>query len=107
MMLFLKNVQHISLYEWQGDAPAPVCFFETRVANVTRQLVQQRNYVLTAVAAAAAAAASRDADGNNKQRLVLSPRQFPLQTYGRCFFGPAVVETHKPVPLLAATFFLA
>lgn len=63
MMLFLKNVQHISLYEWKAADASPSCFFETRVANISRQLTEQRNYVLTAVAVAAAAAASRDADG--------------------------------------------
>ena len=63
MLLFLKNVQKIALYEWLPGASEPAKFFETGVVNMTPQLRDQRNYVLTAVAAAAAAAATKDAQG--------------------------------------------
>ena len=65
MMLFLKHVQNISLYEWKEGAAQPACFFQTGVVNISRRLSEQRNFVSTALAVVSAAAATRDTDGTN------------------------------------------
>jgi hypothetical protein len=45
MLLFLKNVERLSVWEWQPGEEAPVCQAEARIDAVTDDLRRKRNFV--------------------------------------------------------------
>jgi len=48
MLLFLKNVECIEIYDWVSNDEEPVLISKTHIANVTESLRKKRSYVLNA-----------------------------------------------------------
>ena len=48
MLLFLKNVECIELYDWKADSHQPTLIHRTHVSNITDKLRMKRSYMLHA-----------------------------------------------------------
>jgi sacsin len=42
VLLFLRNIAKIGIYEWKENAPAPIRLYETKVGNMTHELELKR-----------------------------------------------------------------